>query len=145
MNTYTDTAAAATRNNPENPAIRKALAGHEHEAEILALLATDPEYSSAVSNGYEISDSQFSDGGLQVAEQTGFLNGLIRGVPYQAPKRSPEAWTRYLARCQRDARIRGIEFAFTRDGKARTQRKPRAKSRLTASKAKAIRAKLAGK
>jgi len=144
-NIYTNTAAAALRNNPESPAIRKALAGHENEAAILEVLATDPDYSSAISNGHEISDSTFSDGGLQIAEQTGFLNGLIKGVPYQAPQRSPEAWARYLARCQRDARIRGIEFAFTKEGKVRTQRKPRAKSRLSAAKSKALRAKLSAK
>ena len=145
INTYTDTAAAASRNNHKSPTIRKAVAGHENEAAILEVLATDPDYSSAISNGHEISDSTFSDGGLQVAEQTGFLNGLIKGVPYCAPKRSPEAWKRYLARCQRDANIRGIEFAFTKEGKARTQRKPRAKSRLSANKAKALRAKLSAK
>jgi hypothetical protein len=144
MNTYADTNAAARQNNPDAPAIKSALAGHANESEILSVLAQDPDYCSAISNGRELNESTFSDGGLEVSEKTGFINGLIRGVPYQAPTRSPAQWKRYMQRCERDARIRGIEFAFTKDGKARTQKKTRAKSRISAAKAKAFRAKLNG-
>jgi hypothetical protein len=142
MANYTDTSRAAKQNNPDSPIIKTALAGHENETEILSVLAENPDYCSAISNGREIGESAFSDGGLEVSEKTGFLNGLIKGIPYQALTRTPAQWKRYMQRCERDARIRGIEFAFTKDGKARTQRKPRVKSRISASKAKALRAKL---
>jgi hypothetical protein len=142
MTTYTDTNKAAKQNDPKSPIIREALAGHANELDILAVLAENPDYCSAISNGREINESTFSDGGLEVSEKTGFINGLIKGVPYQAPTRSPAQWQRYMKRCQRDARIRGIEFAFTKDGKARTQKKTRVKSRIDSTKAKAFRAKL---
>jgi hypothetical protein len=141
MTNYTDTNRAAKQNDPKSPIIREALAGHTNELDILAVLAENPDYCSAVSNGYELNESTFSDGGLEISEKTGFLNGLIKGVPYQAPTRTPAQWARYVKRCERDARIRGIEFAFTRDGKARTQKKTRVKSRISAAKAKALRAK----
>jgi hypothetical protein len=134
-------------NDVDNAGIAALLADSEHAAEIAAILATDPEYAASVryeTNGDDALAAAESTAGYELeAMSDGFLKGLYQGVPYCAVNRTPEQWTRYLARSEKTRARFGIEFAFTKAGKARTQTKRRAKRRVSKAQEQAIRAKLA--
>ena len=89
------------------------LAGHENRDEILALLDADPDYTT------DAKRLTSTDDYAQV-ERYSIDAGMFSGTPYTAVERTPEQWTRYLARHTKAMRFYGIEdLVLRKDGTER--------------------------